>query len=123
MSGRERMVAVLRGIAYAKPPRKGTPAGELALQLASVRLAARVVLEEWGIEPPDDGDLERELRAERELSKKLAAYGGKWVAVRAHDVVASADTLTEIAADPKARDSEAIFRVLPSGMAFFGAAA
>lgn len=37
-----------------------------------------------------------EVQAERELSKELENYPGQWVAVRGHEVVASADTLGEL---------------------------
>ena len=45
------METALRGIAHAQPPKKGTSAHNLARDLAAVRLAARVVLDEWGDAP------------------------------------------------------------------------
>jgi hypothetical protein len=40
--------------------------------------------------------LEEQVRAERQLSRRLANYKGRWVAVRDHDVVADAETLDEL---------------------------
>jgi hypothetical protein len=40
--------------------------------------------------------LEEQVRAERELSRSLADYKGKWVGVRDHVVVADADSLEEL---------------------------
>lgn len=52
----EALRAVMRGIAHADPPAKGTPAEELARELAAVRLAARVALDEWGSNPASRQD-------------------------------------------------------------------
>ena len=41
-------------------------------------------------------ELNRTLRAEEVLAKELAQYAGRWVAVRDHRVVASADSLGEL---------------------------
>ncbi len=54
--------------------------------------------------------LRRQIRAEKELSERLQAFAGKWVAVRDHAVVAHADSLAELleAVDP---DEVEVFEV------------
>jgi hypothetical protein len=41
-------------------------------------------------------ELDNTLRAEEVLAKELAEYAGRWVAVRDHSVVASADSMGEL---------------------------
>ena len=43
-----------------------------------------------------DEALHREVQAERDLSRQLEGYIGKWVAVREHEVVHYADTLEQL---------------------------
>ena len=54
--------------------------------------------------------LEEQLEAERELSRRLGDYVGRWVAVRAHEVVAEADTLEELL-KRMPEDAEAVLQV------------
>jgi Family of unknown function (DUF5678) len=43
-----------------------------------------------------DEALHRQVQAERDLSRRLEEYIGKWVAVREHEVVESANTLEQL---------------------------
>lgn len=63
--------------------------------------------------------LHREVQAERELSKKLAAHSGRWVAVRDHEIVADAETLDALLAIIDPEDVEAFFEVQEHGAACF----
>jgi hypothetical protein len=40
--------------------------------------------------------LRQQVKAERDLSKRLLKYAGEWVAVRNHEIVAHAPTLEEL---------------------------
>jgi hypothetical protein len=58
--------------------------------------------------------IEREVRAEQELSEALEAFIGQWVAVKNHLVVAHADTLRELLAHIETTDLdvEGVFQVI-----------
>ncbi len=46
-------------------------------------------------------------------------YAGRWIAVRAGEVIADADTLDELAADARVRDDDTLYHVPPPNSAFF----
>jgi len=52
-----------------------------------------------------------QVRAERELAKRLEKFKGQWVAVRDHAVVANAPTLDELMHDVDAESVDAVFEV------------
>jgi hypothetical protein len=58
-----------------------------------------------------DEALTRQVQAERDLSRRLDAFVGKWVAVRDHDVAASAETLDELLDIIDPDSVEAVFEV------------
>lgn len=62
--------------------------------------------------PPDLAEaLMEEVRAERELGRRLGAYKGEWVAVREHDIVAHAPTLDDLMTQVDAASVDAVFEV------------
>jgi hypothetical protein len=58
-----------------------------------------------------DEALHREVQAERDLSRRLEEYIGKWVAVRNHEVVADANTLDQLLRIITPDDVDAVFEV------------
>lgn len=64
--------------------------------------------------------LMEQLRAERELASRLADFKGQWVAVRDHQVAASAPTLDDLLAKIDVEDVDAVFEVAEvEGAAWF----
>jgi hypothetical protein len=55
--------------------------------------------------------LQEQVRAEVRLSRLLAQYRGKWVAVRNHEVVEDADTLDELVDRVETDEVDAVFAV------------
>jgi Family of unknown function (DUF5678) len=65
-------------------------------------------------------ELERELTAEETLASELENYTGKWVAVRDHAVIDSADTLSNLIERIEGQEVERVFEVpAQSGIACF----
>ena len=50
--------------------------------------------------------LRQQVAAERELSQRLRDHAGEWVAVRNHEIIASAATLEELMETMRGRDEE-----------------
>ena len=55
--------------------------------------------------------LQEQVRAEVRLSRRLADFKGKWVAVRNHEVVNDADTLDELVERVETDEVDAVFAV------------
>jgi hypothetical protein len=55
--------------------------------------------------------LQEQVRAEVQLSRRLADFKGKWVAVRNHEVVDDADTLDELVERVETDEVDAVFAV------------
>lgn len=55
--------------------------------------------------------LQEHVRAEVRLSRRLAEFKGKWVAVRNHEVVDDADTLDELVERVETDEVDAVFAV------------
>jgi Family of unknown function (DUF5678) len=55
--------------------------------------------------------LQEQVRAEVRLSRRLAEYKGRWVAVRNHEVVDDAGTLDELVDRVETEEVDAVFAV------------
>jgi hypothetical protein len=55
--------------------------------------------------------IEQQIKAEEALSEHLDAFAGQWVAVRAHEVVAHADTLNALLEEIRGEEVEGVFQV------------
>ncbi len=65
-------------------------------------------------------ELEREITAEEKLAAELENFAGKWVAVRDHAVIDSADTLSDLIERIEGQEVERVFEVpAQSGLSCF----
>lgn len=64
-------------------------------------------------------DLMAAVQAENQLSADLANYVGQWVAVRDHEVVAHAETLSALLEKIDSDSVEGVFQVVEQGTASF----
>ena len=46
-------------------------------------------------------------------------YAGRWIAIRGRRIVADAETLAELRADPRVRDDDTFHAVPPPGIHFY----
>ncbi len=62
-----------------------------------------------------------QISAEQELARKLDAYAGRWVAVRAHEVIADDDTLEGLLEQIEEAPDVEVFHVAedPNAACFF----
>ena len=58
--------------------------------------------------------IDQQVAAEQRLAARLGEYAGKWIAVRDHDVVRSANTLDDLFDGLGETEVEGVFRV-PEG--------
>jgi hypothetical protein len=56
---------------------------------------------------------------EKILPDDVDRYAGRWVAIRGLEVVADAETLTELRADPRVDQMDAVYAVPPPGVHFY----
>lgn len=64
-------------------------------------------------------DLMAQIEAEQELARSLDAHAGRWVAVKHHQVVADADTLTALLDKIDVDSVDGVFQVAEQGTACF----
>lgn len=72
-----------------------------------------------GEEPNLVTELMRQVQAETELARHLDEFAGEWVAVREHEVVAHAPTLSALLEQIDPEEVEGVFQVAEQATACF----
>jgi Family of unknown function (DUF5678) len=57
--------------------------------------------------------------SENPLPDDTENYAGRWIAIRDRKVVADAETLPELRADPRVRRDDTVYAVPPPGLHFY----